>query len=239
MSAEHPGLDPRVEDWVATVYHYWRRRGLSDPDRAQLRADLERDCRLALAEGATIDELTDADPDEFARELAEAAGLGYGVLRADPSMTATSFLVSALVGAVAGCIASLLLIYPIGTRLLDHLPLTDAGEGVFAIGLHVVAACACTASAMGALRWRFRFHVGILRTTLLAGLFLLLGGAVSVAPTMALAASLGYSTAAHVVLQELGIVFAFCLSGLLTAFWIGTRPSRPTRVDESTAAPSR
>lgn len=77
-------------------------------------------------------------------------------------------------------------------------------------------------SESGAIRWRFRFHEGIRRTTLPTGLFLLLGGAASVAPTMALAASLGYANEAQVVALEVGIVFAFCVAGLLTARWILT-----------------
>ena len=58
----------------------------------------------------------------------------------------------------------------------------------------------------------------------LTGLFLLLGGALSVAPTMALAASLGYDNGALVVLMEVGLVLAFCVAGLRTARWILTRP---------------
>lgn len=231
MSAEHSPLDPRLGAWVAVVSHDWQRRGVSDEDRARLRVDLERDLRLALAEGATVDALVDADPNEFARELAEADGLPTAPLRPDHSLTTTSLIVTALVGALAGAVASVLLVYPVGFRILDGLTLSYTGEGIFAIGLHVVAACICTAFAMAAVRWRFRFHQGIRRTTLLTGLFLLLGGALSVAPTMALAAGLGYNTGALVVLLEVGIVLAFCVAGLRTARWILTRKSRSTRVN--------
>jgi hypothetical protein len=227
MSAEHSPLDPRLESWVAVVSYYWQRRGVSDQDRARLRVDLERDLRLALAEGATVDALVDADPNEFARELAEADGLPTAALRPDHSMTTTSLIVTALVGAIAGAVASAVLLYPLGLRLLDELALSVTGEGVFAIGLHVVAACICTVFAMAAVHWRFRFHKGIRRTTLLTGMCLLLGGAASVAPTMALAASLGYNNEAPVVVLEVGIVLAFCVAGLLIARWILTRKASP------------
>lgn len=228
MSAEHSLLDPRLEEWVAVVSYYWQRRGISGEARARLRVALERDLRLALAEGATVDTLIDADPNEFAREIAEADGLPSAPLRPDHSLTTTSLLVTALVGALAGAVASVWLVYPLGYRLIDNLGLSYSGEGAFSVGLHVLAACICTAFASAAVRWRFRFQRGIRRTTLLTGLFLLLGGAFSVAPTMALAASLGYSRDAHAVLLEVGLVLPFCVAGLLTARWILTRKPRPT-----------
>src|SRR3954468_18576423 len=138
MSAEHSALDPRLESWVAVVSYYWQRRGVSDQDRARLRVDLERDLRLAIAEGATAEALVDADPNEFARELAEADGLPTAALRPDHSMTTTSLIVTALVGALAGAVASAMLVYPVGLRLLDTLTLSYAGQGVLAIGLHVL-----------------------------------------------------------------------------------------------------
>jgi hypothetical protein len=229
MSPEPSPLDPHLEAWVADVSYYWQRRGVSDQDRARLRVDLERDLSLALAEGATVDALVEADPNEFALELAEADGLPAASLHPDHSMTTTSLIVTALAGATAGAVASASLVYPVGLRLLDSLTLSYAGEGDFAIGLHVLAACICTAFAMAAVRWRFRFHPGIRRATLLTGLCLLLGGASSVAPTMALAASLGYNNEAPVVILEVGIVLAFCVAGLGTARWILTHISMPTR----------
>ena len=227
MSAEQAPLDPRLQAWVAVVSYYWQRQGVSDLHRARLRVDLERDLRVALAEGATVDALADADPNEFARELAEADGLPTTPLRADHTMTTTSFVLTALGGAVPGAVASAALLYPLGIRLLDSLQLSPYGEGVFAVGLHVVAACLCAAVAMASIRWRFRFHEGIRRTTFLTGCFLLLGGAASVAPTMAFAASLGYPSEAQVVAQEVAIVIAFCAAGLLVARWVLTRKAAP------------
>lgn len=229
MPDEQPHLDPRLEAWIAVVSKQWQRRGVSDEDRARLRADLERDLRLSLAEGATVDALTSADAGVFARDLAEADGLAAAPLRPDPPMTTTAFIATALVGAVSGAVASLVLVYAPGLRLMDALTPSDPGQGRFALGLHVLAALICTAFAMAAIRWRFRFQPGIRRITLLTGLFLLLGGAASVAPTMALAASLGYDNSAPVDLLEVGIVIAFCIAGLRTARWIFTRRSRPTQ----------
>lgn len=223
VSTEQPMLDPRLRLWIANVSSYWQRRGVSEGDRARLQTELERDLALAVTEGAAIDDLIAADPSEFARELAEANGLTNASGRTDPVLTTTAFVVTAMTGVLVGAIASALLVYSWGVPVLDALPLTYSEEGVFAVGLHVVAACICAAFAAGALRYRFRRHAGIKRTALLAGGFLLLGGAASVAPTMALAASFGYNNTASVVLMELGIVVAFCVAALLVAQWIRTR----------------
>lgn len=229
MSAEQPPLDPRLQAWITVVSKQLQRRGVSEQDRARLRADLERDLRLSLAEGATVDALSSADAGEFARELAEADGLAATPLQPDHPMTTTSFIATALVGAAAGAGASLVLIYPPGLRLLDNLSLSYAGEGNFAVGLHVAAALSCTVFAMAAIHWRFRFQPGIRRITLLTGAFLLLSGALSVAPTMALAATFDYNAAAPVVLLEVGLVVAFCVAGLSAARWVQSRRPRPTR----------
>ncbi len=226
VSAEQPMLDPRFRPWIASVASYWERRGVSEADQTRLRAELERDLSLAVLEGAAVEDLIDADPSEFARELAEANGLTDASGRTDPTLTTTTFVVTAMVGAMVGAIASALLLYPLGVQVLDGLPLTYSGEGVFAVGLHVVASCICAAFAAGALRWRFRRHAKINRTALIAGGFLLLGGAASVAPTMALAASLNYNNTAPVVLMEVGIVLAFCIAGLLAGQWVRTRTTR-------------
>jgi hypothetical protein len=104
--------------------------------------------------------------------------------------------------------------------LLDRLTVSRTAQGVLAVGLHALAACTCAVFAVAAVCWRFRFHSGIRRTAMVTGLFLLLGGAASVAPTMALAGSLGYSSQTPVLLLEVGIVLAFCVAGLGAARWI-------------------
>lgn len=226
VSTERPMLDPHIRPWIADVSSYWQRRGVPEEDRARLQTELERDLALAVAEGAAIDDLVAADPSDFACELAEANGLTNASGRTDPALTTTAFVVTAMVGALVGAIASVLLVYSWGVPVLDALPLTYSEEGVFAVGLHVVAVCICAAFGAGALRYRFRSHAGIKRTALLAGGFLLLGGAASVAPTMALAATFGYSTTTSVVLLELGIVIAFCLASLGVAQWLRTRTTQ-------------
>jgi hypothetical protein len=223
MSAEQPRLDPRLESWIAVVTKQWQRRGISEHDRTRLRVELERDLRLSLAEGATVDALTSVDAREFARELAEAEGLATKPLRPDHPMTTTSYIVTALLGAAAGAAASLVLIYPLGLRIMDGLTLSYTAEGVFALGLHVLAALLCTVLAMAAVRWYFRFQPDIRRITLFTGAFLLLGGAVSIGPTMALAAALGYNNTTPVVLLEVGVVVGFCVAGLGAARWLLVR----------------
>ncbi|MEA2641195.1 MAG: hypothetical protein QOF51_2589 [Chloroflexota bacterium] len=134
---------------------------------------------------------------------------------------------TALLGAGVGAGASLLLVYPPGLWFLDKLTVSLTAQGVYAVGLHAVAASVSVVFAMAAVRWRFRFHSGIRHTAIVTGLFLLLGGAESVVPTMALAASRDYSSRAPVVLLELGIVLAFCVFGLGAARWTLTRMARP------------
>jgi hypothetical protein len=120
-------------------------------------------------------------------------------------------------------------VYVPGVRLVDSLTPSDPGQGRFTLGLHVLAALMCTAFGMAAVGWRLRFQSGIGRITLLTGLFLLLGGAASVAPTMTLAASLGYDSSAPVDLLEVGIFVAFFVAGLGIARWILSRRPRPTQ----------
>lgn len=217
--------DPCLQSWIAAVSTYWQRRGVSEEDRARLQGELERDLQVALAEGAATEDLIAVDPGDFAREVAGAHGLVNATGRTDPLLTKSSFVGTALVGVLGGAIASVVLVYPLGIRVLDALPLTFYGEGVFAMGLHVVAACICAVSAVCALRWRFRQHAGIRRSAMLAGPFLLLAGAVSVAPTMAFAVWLDYTISAAVVFTEVVIVLAFCIVGLLAAHWVRTRPT--------------
>jgi hypothetical protein len=93
---------------------------------------------------------------------------------------------------------------------MDSLALSYAQEGLVAYALHGVSAVICAAVASLAVWWRFRFTPGIRRTALLTGLFLLLAGALSVLPTIALATALSYSTATSVVALEIAVVACFC-----------------------------
>lgn len=230
MAAEHPGTDPRLQAWVAVVVYYWQREGVSDQDRIRLRADLDHDLGQSLAEGASIDDLIAADPGEFAREVAEADGILTGPLRPHHEMTTRSFIGTALAGAVGGAFVAAIVVYPFGLYILDQLQLSLAGERTFALCLHVIAACLCTASAMLAVWWRFRFQNGLHRVVALTGIFLILGGAASVLPTIALAASIGYSTRALPVLVEIVIVVGFCIAGLRMAVWVANRDDKPARI---------
>jgi hypothetical protein len=146
MSGEQPPLDPRLEAWVTVVTYYWQRRVVFESDRARLRMDLERDLRHALAEGTSVDALTDADPSEFAIELAAADGLTTRPLRPDHPLTARSLVVTALLGAGVGAGASLLLVYPPGLWFLDKLTVSLTAQGVYAVGLHAVAASVSVSS---------------------------------------------------------------------------------------------
>ncbi len=217
-SEELPG-DPLLDAWIEAVSDQLRRSGASNRDRRRLRAELERDLRLGLADGASIEELTSGDPGIFARELAEADGLVVSP-RKNPSVTHATFVGTALAGATVGAAASLITIYPLGMRIVDNLRLTYGDQGGFAIGMHTVASLVCAAFSMFAVRWRFRDERRIWLIALTAGASLLLGGALSVAPTMAVAARLDYSSAIPVVTLEVSIVAAFCATALLLGLWL-------------------
>jgi hypothetical protein len=111
-------------------------------------------------------------------------------------------------------------------RLMDDFALSYQQQGLFAVGLHAGAALIASAGAMFAVHRRFRFRRRQRLTVAVTGLFLLVGGAASVVPTMALAASVGYSSYPPIVITEVLVVLAFCTTGLLLARLVLSRADR-------------
>lgn len=213
--------------WLSVVDFYWQRLGVASTERDRLRKELRDNLEVSLAEGASVEEIIAADPGQFARDVAEASEVPTGTLRADHRLTTWSFVTTALVGAFLGGLIALAVWYPPGTRIMDQVSYQD--QGMVALGLHAGAACFALAGAMAAVRWRFRFHQHLRLVVGLTGVFLLLGGLASIFPTMALAASLGYSSQAPIVFNEVVLVLLFCTAGLLLARWVLGQVDRHTK----------
>ncbi|WP_134738256.1 hypothetical protein [Nocardioides sp. 503] len=211
-------LDPRLSAWVDVVDYYWQRATVPRGDRERLRVALEHDLASSVAEGASVEELVAADPAAFASEVAGADGIEpRELLLPDPPLTDAGLLGTVLTGAAAGAATSLATVYPIGFDLMDQSSLTYDQEGWAAVGMHGVAALVCLAAALASVWWRYRFRGRVRRTLLLTGGLLVVGGLVSIAPAMLLASATGYSSAAPVVLAEVGIVVGLCSLGVLAA----------------------
>ncbi|WP_193609513.1 hypothetical protein [Nocardioides lijunqiniae] len=222
-------LDPRLTAWVEVVDYYWQRATVPRADRDRLRAALERDLASSVAEGATVEELVAVDPADFASEVADADGIEpRELLLPDPPLTDAGLLGTVVVGAAVGAALSLATVYPIGVDLMDQTSATYAQQGLVALGLHSLAAAVCLAAALSAVWWRYRFRSQARRVVLLTGVLLVAGGLLSIAPAMLLASATGYSSAAAVVLAEIGIVVGLCSAGVLAARRLvsGSQPPR-------------
>jgi len=224
MEREQPQRDPRLSQWLSVVDYYWQRLGVPTTERERLGDELRRDVQASLAEGASVEELIAVDPAQFASDIAEANEVPTAALRPDHALTTSSYVATALVGAVLGGLVALAVWYPPGERIMDQLSYQE--QGLVALVLHCGAACFATAGAMVAVHWRFRFQRHLRLAVVLTGGFLLLAGVASIFPTMALAASTGYSTQTPIVIDEVGLVLLFCTAGLLLARWIFGRVDR-------------
>lgn len=213
MSIDAPDQDPRLIAWVNVVDYYWQRASLDAVDRERLRNDLMRDLEASLATGASVESLTEADPATFAEELARADGVETKPLRPDPAATKRALVATMLGGAAAGFIVALALVYPLGIWALDRTPANDTQQGWAALGLHVAAGASSVAGALAAAWWRFRFQVGARRTLVMMGALFVLGGSVSIAPTVLFARATGYSGAFWVVAIEVATVVGCCAAG--------------------------
>jgi hypothetical protein len=85
-----------VDDAIAVADREWRAYGVSHPDRAVLAGDLRLDLQAAAAEGATPEQILGADVRDFARRLADEAG----VRRAQPEYGRV--VRTAMIGVVLG-----------------------------------------------------------------------------------------------------------------------------------------
>ena len=220
--SEVPSSDPRLQAWFDAVDRHWQHQGIAAPDRARLRVEAETDFTQSLADGAHISDLISTDPAKFAREVAAADGLTPSPEDAAPALTTRTLIVTALTGAAIGAVLCWTVLYQVLYLLMSLVVLPPGPEGLFALGVHSVAAIACTLVSVAFVRWRFRHLPGIRRTAALTGIGLLLGGGVSVAPAMALAATLGYSTSPGPVAVVALVVAVCCGAGVATAVRLNT-----------------
>jgi len=215
----------RVDAWIHQVEVELDRRGVPTRKRRQLSAELQRDLDSAGTAGADVDELIDEDAARFARDLAEANGL---VLLGTPvgSVAAIrTMVVTAVSAAMLAALVSWFLIYPAivgaGSARYAGANVTIATGRVFGsvevIIVYGLGSALVVLTALGAVRWRFRQDPVITPQTLVRiGCGLVVGGLVSIVPTVMFAHATGYSSAPGVVFLETAIAGLFGAAGVWT-----------------------
>lgn len=222
--------------WLAAVDRHWRRIGVPIARRLQLRGDLERDVAEALDSGASVADLTCDGPAEFAERVAHESDLAptthrpfLGRWRASQSISYDNVIVTCLVGALVGAAVSAYVVFP--NLYLEALPwfasalLVDVAAAVVALGF-----------GLGAVALRFPADPTLRPTLLFVGIGMSLGGLVSVAPTVAVAHTFGYSDSAPVVLLEVAMVAMCCAAGIAAGRWTAARRSSQTPTESRPAA---
>lgn len=209
----------------------WAAAGILGARRAVLRADLAADLEQARADGASVEELVAEDPVGFARRVAAAGEVPRMVLARRPAwrFSAGRLLLGLLGGAAVGFVLALFTIYPWGMPIYDRYGTTPDREIWISLGMHVVAAVMSLAGALAFLAWAFPVRASATRTLVCVGLGVLVGGLLSIWPTMALADALDYSFALPVVLLEVVLVVGMSLAGALMAWkWLQRTPREAT-----------
>jgi hypothetical protein len=184
---------------LATADRAWRAYGVSAVDRAALAADLRVDLHAAAADGVGPRQLLGPDIAEFARRLADEAGLH----REPPELG--RLLGTALIGAaLGGTLGAVLLrvLSPMFFRLQDgNLPVQVAVGVYYGMGAAAVVAGAVTTVLV-----RLSDLHRIRRTALYMSLLLPVAGLLITPVTMGFARTTDYSTAGPVVLAETAMV---------------------------------
>jgi hypothetical protein len=186
-----------VDDVIAVAEHEWRALGLDRRDSAALAADLRQDLEAAAADGVTARALLGDDVRGFARRLAEEAGarrVPYEQRR---------LLLTALAGAVPGMVLGYLLLYAPPVVVPADVPVLVA-----VLAYYVPPCLAVLGGALLAVWWRMREVPGIAATVAAMAVLTTLAAAVVTPVTMGFAWLTGYSTAAPVMLVEVGLVVA-------------------------------
>lgn len=225
----HVGVeDPRIEQWIDAVEAHWASAGVTGARRTGLRAELVADLGQAATEGAPVEELVAEDPAAFAARVARASQVPRSRLARRPAwrFSVPGLMLGLLGGAAAGFVLALFTVYPAGMYVSDELDLSYEQEGWAALGMHAVAAALALAGALTVLAWAFPVRASAARTLVALGAGVLVGGLVSIWPTMALAHRLDYSLALGVVLLEIAMVVGFCLAGAWVAWRVLQRTPR-------------
>jgi hypothetical protein len=219
-------VDP-IDQTLSTADHAWRAYGVRAADRAALAADLRLDLESAAADGVGPAQLLGADVPEFARRLADEAG----VHREPPELGL--LLGTALVGATLGAsvgFAALTLAAPFAVDFVDpptgaRIPVQVAVTVYYGIPAAIVLA-----GALVAVRYRLREVARIRATTRAMALLLPLAGLLVTPIVMAFAAMTDFSTSAPVVVTEV-LIIAAALAGatVLARRWALREPAEPTR----------
>lgn len=211
-----------IDHVLAGADRAWRAYGVASADRAVLGADLRVDLQAAASDGVDPAQLIGDDVAEFARRLADEAGIRPAPRRYGQVLGAT------LIGAiVAGVLAAglLMVVYPLLVWLVD-MPRSVRIPVPLAVAVYYgVPAAVVVTGAVTAIRLRLRDLPEVRRTAWAVGILLALAGIVVTPVTMAFAWLTGYSTSPQVVLTEAAAVVA----ALAGATVLGRRLSLWTR----------
>ncbi|MBE1490364.1 hypothetical protein [Plantactinospora soyae] len=206
-----------IDSVLATADRALRRYGIGTTDRAALIADLRLDLQAAAGDGISPAQLIGSDVADFARRLADEAGLAR--VPSERSRLLGTTLVGSTIGAVIGGVL-LAVAYPLLVRWVDlprsfHVPVQVA-----VLVYYGVPAIMVVAAAVIAVRLTLRTVPQIRDTAKAMMLLLPLAGIVITPLTMAFARSTGYSTAAPVLVAEIAMVLG-AISGatLLARRW--------------------
>lgn len=212
----------------------WASSGILGARRAALRAELVADLEQARGDGAPVEELLAEDPAAFARRVAAAGEVPRAALARRPAwrFSVGRLLLGLLGGAAVGFVLSLFTVYPLGMPIYDRYGTTSDREIWISLGMHFVAAMMSLAGALAFLAWAFPVRASATRTLVCVGLGVLVGGLLSIWPTMALADALDYSFALPVVLLEVVLVVGMSLAGA----WVAWKLLHRTRRESKPAA---
>lgn len=186
-----------ADDIVARADRQWREMGVVARDRAALVADLRMELEGAAADGVPPSRLVGGDIRAFAAELAEASGA-----RRVPARN-RELLLTALAGAAPGLVLAWLLLWN-WYLVVPFDP--DRESPAFFVILYAVCAGAVLGGALYATYRRFADDPAVGRTVAAMAAAIPVAGGLAVAPTMGLAAALGYSTALPVLVLEAAVM---------------------------------
>ena len=214
-------MDAPLQEWLDGVDDRWRRTGVPAVGRGRLRRELERDVADAIRGGAGTRDLTAADPDEFADQVARAHG------QPPPPVTETRpstgrVAATALGGAAIGAAVAWLIAWPIVIQLF-----TSASDNVLVAIAYPIGAILVVLGAVVALRERFGVHASIGRVVLPSLIGLATGCLLGLPITLLIARSLAYPTNAALVLLEALPMFGLAVGGIYLARRVLARESEP------------
>ncbi|MFE9202706.1 hypothetical protein [Micromonospora sp. NPDC007230] len=203
-----------IDEAIATAEREWRAYGVHRQDRVALAADLRLELQSAAADNVTPEQLLGADLRDFARRLADEAGVRR--TRYEYGRVVRTALTGAVLGACVGMLL-LILVYPLLVAWIDA-PRGFRMPILLAVLLYYGTAAALAAGgAVIAVRTRLGDLPKIRQTGNAMIVLLPIAGAVVTPITMGFAKVAGYSTHPLIVAIEAVLVTTAVAGGILLA----------------------